>query len=72
MGKKTSLRKKAAAYAKMLSENNGEYCKEFDAYFNSETGDWLEQKCSDSQCEFCSIRPDKAPPNAELIGALKR
>jgi hypothetical protein len=33
----------------------------YDAYFDADTGEWLEKKCSDPACEFCSKRPDLAP-----------
>jgi hypothetical protein len=35
------------------------YSVEYDAYYNSETNQWLEDKCSDPYCEYCENRPDK-------------
>lgn len=33
------------------------YHEEFDTYFCPECNCWLEAKCSDSTCSFCSSRP---------------
>ncbi len=38
------------------------YNEEFDAYHCIKCNQWLEKQCSDSNCEFCSKRPEK-PPN---------
>lgn len=35
------------------------YSREYDAYYNLETGEWLEGKCRDPDCEFCAKRPEK-------------
>lgn len=37
--------------------------KKYDAYYNSETGEWLEDECPEAwgPCEFCSNRPNKYP-----------
>lgn len=35
------------------------YDKEFDAKYFIDTNEWVEDKCSDTLCEFCSTRPDK-------------
>ncbi len=35
------------------------HCEKYDAYFESRTGKWLEEKCEDKKCEFCGSRPDK-------------
>ena len=32
-----------------------------DSYFCPRCEEWIEDKCDDSDCEFCSNRPDKAP-----------
>jgi len=34
-----------------------EYSEKYDAYYDPETGEWLESKCGDPECEFCSVRP---------------
>lgn len=33
----------------------------YDAYFCSICEEWVEKKCSDTACEFCTTRPDKPP-----------
>ena len=35
------------------------YCEKYDAYFDDRTKEWLEEKCTDNKCEFCSKRPKK-------------
>lgn len=35
------------------------YSDKYDAYYCKTCDEWLEQKCNDEDCEFCSIRPDK-------------
>lgn len=32
----------------------------FDAYYCPVCNDWLEQRCANPDCEFCSDRPEKA------------
>lgn len=36
------------------------YSYEYDAFFNSETGEWLEGLCYDVDCAFCKERPVNA------------
>jgi len=39
-----------------------EYCSEFDADYDLETGEWLEGMCREWEtCEYCSCRPSKHP-----------
>ncbi len=38
------------------------YNERFDAYYETDTNEWLEAKCSDSECDYCSGRPDHSPP----------
>lgn len=33
--------------------------EEFEAYYCPTTGTWLESKCSDPNCRWCTVRPDK-------------
>lgn len=35
------------------------YCEKHDAYYDDKKDKWLEGKCNDKNCEFCSTRPDK-------------
>lgn len=41
------------------------YSERYDAYYDDETGEWLENKCGDPDCEFCKGRPDKYPINGD-------
>lgn len=34
------------------------YSEEYDAYFDGKTGEWLEDKCDDPNCEYCTGRPE--------------
>ena len=38
--------------------DNIKYNAEFDAYYDPEADEWLENKCSDPEC-YCFERPDK-------------
>lgn len=40
------------------------YNEEFDSNYDDELDVWLEGKCDDSECEYCSRRPEK-PSMAE-------
>jgi hypothetical protein len=33
------------------------YSEEYDAYYNQVTNEWIDTKCDDLTCEFCSTRP---------------
>ena len=44
----------------MRKDFNKQYSEKYDAYYDEETGEWLEKKCSDPACEYCANRPDKA------------
>jgi len=37
----------------------------YDSLYKSDTMEWLEPKCEQADCQFCSIRPDKVPDNIE-------
>lgn len=34
------------------------YSNQYDAYYCELCNKWLEEQCSDSDCSFCSKRPD--------------
>jgi len=38
------------------------YNREYDAYYDSETLEWIDQKCTGENCEFCADRPAKCTP----------
>lgn len=44
------------------------YSEKYDAYYcpDDDCRKWLEEKCDDRECEFCSIRPDESPGMAIL------
>lgn len=35
-----------------------QYSNKYDAYFCELCNKWLEEKCSDPDCEFCTKRPE--------------
>ncbi len=35
-----------------------EYSEQYDAYYDSATNEWLESKCDDPNCEYCTNRPE--------------
>ena len=43
-----------------------QYNEEFDAYYDDETNEWIEDKCDDPTCEYCTTRPDR--PNNGTTG----
>lgn len=42
------------------------YSDEYDAYYCEECNTWLESKCDDPTCEFCTVRPEK-PNEIKLV-----
>lgn len=36
------------------------YNEQYDAYYNTVTKEWLEPRCEDPACEYCSVRPSIA------------
>jgi hypothetical protein len=42
-----------------------EYSEEYDAYYIVETGEWIEGKCSDPNCEYCVNRPERFIENVK-------
>ncbi len=44
-----------------MIKNNDEkdtaYSAEYDAYYNPVTNEWIDTKCDDPTCKFCSTRP---------------
>ena len=42
-----------------------QYSEMYDAYYDDETGEWLEDKCKDENCEYCTGRPEKIFRNDE-------
>jgi len=42
------------------------YSERYDAYFCSRCNKWLESKCKDIKCPFCSERPSKPLKKIEM------
>jgi hypothetical protein len=34
------------------------YSEQYDAYYDEETNEWIEDKCDEPNCEFCMNRPE--------------
>jgi len=46
--------------------DNSAYDPKHDAYYNKETGFWIERACKDKSCHFCKNRPKRHhTPTAE-------
>lgn len=41
------------------------YSAKYDAVYCADCDEWLEGKCPDRECEYCSVRPEKpsGPPS---------
>jgi hypothetical protein len=37
-----------------------DYSAKYDAYYNVQTGEWIEEKCNYAECKYCKNRPDTA------------
>ncbi len=40
-----------------IDEQDIAYSEEYDAYYNQATNEWIDTKCSDPKCEYCTTRP---------------
>ena len=40
-------------------EKDTAYSEEYDAYYNQVTNEWIDSKCDDPECEFCTTRPER-------------
>ena len=38
-------------------QNDENYIEKYDAYFDPDENTWIEDKCGNKECEFCSKRP---------------
>ena len=43
------------------------YCVIYDAKYNTETGEWLEDRCEGKECYFCVDRPEKHQDTCECL-----
>jgi len=39
---------------------NKKYSEKHDAYYDADTGEWLDDVCDDPECEHCVGRPENA------------
>jgi hypothetical protein len=46
--------------ASVIEDLSAVYHPKYDAYFYPATGEWIEPRCSDLTCGFCSKRPSNA------------
>jgi hypothetical protein len=42
------------------------FSEQYDAYYDDKTNEWLESKCDDPECEYCTNRPEKPLPEADV------
>lgn len=42
-----------------VDEKDIAYSKEYDAYYNQATNEWIDDRCCDPNCEFCTKRPTR-------------
>ena len=40
-----------------VDEKDIAYSKQYDAYYNQATNKWIDDRCSDPNCEYCTTRP---------------
>jgi hypothetical protein len=40
-------------------EKDTAYSAEHDAYYNPVINEWIDSKCDDPTCEFCTTRPER-------------
>ena len=45
-----------------LAGSNNKYSEEYDTYFDPTQNMWLEDKCTDPNCEYCVKRPERPLP----------
>ena len=50
---------------KLKEKRKGVLCEVYDALYDPSTGEWLEKKCSDTNCSYCKNRPPKHPDNCK-------
>jgi hypothetical protein len=42
-----------------VDEKDIAYSAEYDAYYNQRTNKWIDDRCCDPNCEFCTKRPNQ-------------
>lgn len=57
--KNPDARKGRIAFAIQILKGDVAYDETYDSYYETATGKWLERKCGDKNCQFCSKRPKK-------------
>lgn len=48
---------------------NQKYSEQYDAYYDEQTNEWLEDTCDDPECEYCVGRPVKAKREIFVFGS---
>ena len=48
---------------------NQRYSEQYDAYYDEQTNEWLEDTCDDPDCEYCVGRPVKAKREIFVFGS---
>ena len=54
-------------YERNVSSGKWAYSDMHDAYYDTKTLEWVEPKCSDPACDFCTARPDLAPASTPAV-----
>ena len=52
-------------------EKEYQYSEKYDAYYDAETNQWIDSKCSDPNCEFCVNRPERPLPEKDPVHHCK-
>jgi len=43
------------------------YSETYDAYYDGKTMTWIERRCEDPSCQFCSVRPERPALTRETL-----
>jgi hypothetical protein len=46
---------------------NKKYSEKYDAYYDPNTGEWLDDVCDDPECEYCVGRPENAKEEMDMV-----
>lgn len=41
------------------------YNQQYDSFYDEDTNEWIESKCDDPNCSYCTSRPDTPPISIE-------
>ena len=48
-------------YRRYVKSGAWRYSAKYDSYYSARTRKWVEDRCGDKTCHFCSKRPPRAP-----------